>query len=283
MRGGRCGLRCRRDVVPSRGRPRARGLRDVPHDRHGARQRTTGQHAQLHGREVLHLVHHDVPEGADLVLGPEQRARRRHGGGRQSLGPEPALRRHPLLAPLRPRTRPGAAARRGPSRVRASSISPRRPHRPRHGLERVAAGPVEALHLRRAQDALARCGEQRAGAEQIVQELVGREAGPHPVECVRDLWHPANSCARSLCSWPRAPRRPRARCGPASPYFVGQRGGPAPPRSDAAGCGCPGDAGPWRRCRRSSGPAAAARRRRRGPRRRDGAGAGGYAGPGPAP
>ena len=57
------------DVVPVARRPGPGGLRNVADDGHGARERAAGQHAQLHRGEPLHLVHHDVAEGADFVVG----------------------------------------------------------------------------------------------------------------------------------------------------------------------------------------------------------------------
>ena len=159
------------------------------------------------------------------------------------------------------------------------------PHRPRDRLERVAAGPVEALHLRRARDCPCpprrAAGGRRADRAGTRGARAGATSGrvrPRP-RAPGATAAPGPSAPR-----PRAPRRSRTRCGPASPGTrPTARGGPAPPRSAASRCGCPAGAGPWRRCRRSSGPAAAAHRHRRGPRRRGGAGVGGCARPASAP
>ena len=52
-------------VVPRRSRPRGRALGDVPENGHRARRAASADGAQLHGREVLRLVEHDVAQARD--------------------------------------------------------------------------------------------------------------------------------------------------------------------------------------------------------------------------
>ena len=54
-------------LVPPVGRERARRLGDVTDDRHRAAQRAARGHLELHRREVLDLVDHDVAVRPDLV------------------------------------------------------------------------------------------------------------------------------------------------------------------------------------------------------------------------
>ena len=118
----------------------------------------------------------------------------RRGG--QTLGPEPHLGRRALLGPLGAhpgRTSPAGTEERA-RLVDEGGVA----HRPRHRLERGAAGPVQPLHLERTEDPLACRRQERPGAEQIVEELVGRQARPHAVEGITDLGHPAQPLGQIL-------------------------------------------------------------------------------------
>ena len=128
-----------------RGRPGPRGLRNVADDRHGARERAAGQHAQLHRGEPLDLVHHDVAEGADFVVGT---ARDRAGGHRrlrQALGPEPHLVRRGVVDPLDsvPAGPAGSGAGRAACAPRRSGRCPR-PSTARRRATRCAGGTRRA-------------------------------------------------------------------------------------------------------------------------------------------
>ena len=173
----------------------AGGLGDVADDGHRAVERAAGEHPQLHRREVLGLVDHDVAVGADLVVLAVGRLRLR------GLGPSSArassssgtssLVHTTSSTSLGPRA--GAAAchsssdeqRRRPAR-RSSAGEPKRScsscgrgeHRP-HPLERLA-------HLGRARGAgraprrpstvvAARCGQR--GEQLAPRRSGGRRCG----------------------------------------------------------------------------------------------------------
>ena len=115
-----------RDVVPSRRSPWTRGLCDVADHGHGTRERASSQHAQLHRREVLHFVDHDVAEASDLVLRAVRR-RRRWAPARHSV---PAARTPPRGPPPPRSVAPGRAGRSGSGGARAG-CGPRRSARRR--------------------------------------------------------------------------------------------------------------------------------------------------------
>ena len=87
-----------------------------------------------------------------------------------------------------------------------------------------------------------------------MQELVRREARPHPVQRLGHLGRPGAAAAPgrpappgSASSSAAIPRRGPA--GPGSPRPA--PAAPAPRRSGGVRCGCRAGAGPWRRCPRS--------------------------------
>ena len=61
------------DLGPVRVRPRPGRLGQVTEHRDGARRGATGDHAELHRRQVLGLVHHDVPVRAGAASREESR------------------------------------------------------------------------------------------------------------------------------------------------------------------------------------------------------------------
>ena len=147
------------DVRPRGRGPRRGGLGDVADHGHRARQRTAGQHPQLHGREVLDLVHHDVTVLAQPVLG----------------APRPG-----------PEQGPGLVDQRGIGRGPGDLLERRRP------------GPVQQELLLVRQDAPRGGGDERRGAEQVVEELVGGEPRPHAVEGFGQLGHPLHLAGEVL-------------------------------------------------------------------------------------
>ena len=88
--------------------------------------------------------------------------------------------------------------RRGPSSVRASSMSAASPTV--HGT--VSSEALRGRYRRCTSAALRiplpAAASSGAGAEEVVQELVGRQAGPHPVERLADLGHPAQPLGQVL-------------------------------------------------------------------------------------
>ena len=64
--------------------------------------------------------------------------------------------------------------------------------RPGHVVERRRAGPPQQGQLLVRQDAPARRRDQRRGAVEVVEQLVGRQSGPHPVERRGELGHAAH-------------------------------------------------------------------------------------------
>ena len=106
-------------LVPVGVGPRAGGLGDVADDGHRAVERAAGEHAQLHRREVLRLVDHDVAVGADVLVGRLARTLRRAASGRAGRGPRRAAGR-------RRRVHVASSTRRGPRAVRARPARRRR-------------------------------------------------------------------------------------------------------------------------------------------------------------
>ena len=81
------------DPLPVTVGPRTRGLGDVTHHGHGPVQRPSVQHPQVHRREVLNLVDHDVPVGADRIMGLGTRSGPQHSAG---LVQQRRIRRRPV-------------------------------------------------------------------------------------------------------------------------------------------------------------------------------------------
>ena len=135
-----------RDHGLTRRGPRSGRLGDVPHHRAG--QRTAGQHPQLHRREVLDLVHHDVAVLAQRVVGTA------------GAGPEQV---------------PGLVDQCGVGGRPRHLVERRRPRAPEQHLllgVRIPGGG----------------GDQRRGAEEVVEQLVGdrrREPDGHGVPRLR--------------------------------------------------------------------------------------------------
>ena len=124
---------------------------------------------------------------------PEAGARRRHGRGGQALGPEAGLLGAPLVG----------AAGAGPVRTGAPAAGPEDGaglvdergvgHRPGHLVERARCGGGRGAGSPRRSGCPARPQPAGAGAQQVVQELVGGEAGPHAVERLGHLRGPAQA------------------------------------------------------------------------------------------
>ena len=198
------------DLVPAAGRPRRRGLADVADHGDRARQRATGHHPQLHGREVLGLVHHDVAVGAGLVvLGPPAAARRPAGAeqdprlvdqgevGRPSTGSRRARRSGAGAADAaRPRSdapwRPGpgaAATRRGRGaapRRSAGATSGRGPRPPRAARRTWRENSARSKPLSSSASSPARPGDRRQpGSHPAVTVAVPGSRGPCPMGVAR--------------------------------------------------------------------------------------------------
>ena len=131
------------DALPVVVGPRSGGLGDVAHHGHRPVQRPTVQHPQVHRREVLDLVDHDVPVGPHLVAGLVAGPGTQYGAGLVQQG-----------------------------RIRC---------RPVHVVGRLAAGPEQGIHLAGG-EAPVGGPDQGPRSEQVVQQLGWREDGPHPLE-----------------------------------------------------------------------------------------------------
>ena len=175
------------------------------------------------------------------------------------------------------RTPSSALPFRGPSRCRASSTSAASAGVQATSSKRRRARAVEELLLLGGQHAAGGRLDQRGGAEQVVEQLVGGQPGPHPVERLGQLGHPPHlagevleielvvrQLGRVLVAGEgghrgRAYRRP----GSAGSGGHGRpAAGPPPARpAGAARCGCRGGGGPRRRSagcpRRSAGASSA--------------------------
>ncbi len=143
-------------VVPRHGGPLTGRLGDVADDRHRPRQAAPAEHAQLHGRELLGLVHHDV------AVGP---------------GPVVVGRRLPLG---RPEQRPGL--------VEQGQVGVG----PGHRVGSRPGVPAQKAALVVGEEAPAGQVDQRGRPEEVPQQLLGREDRPHPLERLDHLRPPAH-------------------------------------------------------------------------------------------
>ena len=135
------------DRVPVVVGPGTGGLGDVTDDGHGTVQGPPAEHSQVHRREVLHLVDHDVAVGT-------------HGIG---------------LALTRPGTQ------HGPGLVQEGGIR----CRPQELVGLGDALPVERPYLGRGEARI--CGtDERLRTEEVVQELRRRQHRPHPFQGLPD-------------------------------------------------------------------------------------------------
>ncbi len=220
-------------VGPVAWRVGAGGLGDVAHHGHRAVQRPPRRHAQLHGRQILHLVDDDVAVGPDLVVvralavAPRLAAEQGTGlveQGGVGIGPRhladvgralPVQRGHLVVGqPLRGgEPQAGRGSRRG----------------------RGGAGPASApATSARARPASPRCD----GAGHAPRP--GRPpGGPRPParRRPRPRRTAGRRCGGGSAAWPTARS---ARCRPPSAGgSSGRRGRPGPPSADAPGRGPP--------------------------------------------
>ena len=125
------------DIAPTRRRPRPRRLGEVADDRQRAVERPSGDHLQLHRREILDLVDDDVAVRPDLV----------------GLVDPPAAVRH--------RTEYVAGV------VEQGDVG----RRPAHVGDIVGSWSIQRLDLRLVEEVAGGQPQQRSRAEQVVEQL----------------------------------------------------------------------------------------------------------------